>query len=206
MKNLIRPLRLTRATSFGVQTIYSISLMKPQVKMNKWQPSTLTNPTSFNFSTQEPQHKNVIKSSYEASGYYVEQILTGCLAIYSYYIESGDECIIIDPLFDTEHYNQLIKSRGKKLKGIFVSHYHADYVSGQYELQKKYGCKIYMGPNSISTDTVTSLKDKEIISLGKVTLECWHTPGHTEESSCLVVIDDTGKRDTIFTGDTLFLN
>ena len=63
-----------------------------------------------------------------------------------------------------------------------------------------------MGPGSIATQSVVPLKDKERINLGKVTLECWHTPGHTEESSCLVVIDDTGKRDTIFTGDTLFLN
>lgn len=103
-------------------------------------------------------------------------------------------------------YNSLITSRGKKLKGIFISHYHADYLSGQHELQKKYQCKIYMGPRAIPTDTVVSLKDKETISLGKVKLECWHTPGHTEESSCLVLVNSEGKRDTIFTGDTLFLN
>ena len=113
---------------------------------------------------------------------------------------------MIDPLFDTQQYIHLIESRNKKLKGIFISHYHADYVSGQHELQKKYNCKIFMGPSSISTDTVVTMKDKERISLGKVFLECWHTPGHTEESSCLVLVNDQGKRDTIFTGDTVFLN
>jgi glyoxylase-like metal-dependent hydrolase (beta-lactamase superfamily II) len=112
----------------------------------------------------------------------------------------------VDPLFDVGEYNAIIKARGKKLKGIFVSHYHADYLSGQYELQKTHQCKIYMGPKAIPTDAVVSLKDKEAISLGKVKLECWHTPGHTEESSCLVLVNADGKRDTVFTGDTLFLN
>jgi hydroxyacylglutathione hydrolase len=183
-----------------------MTIMKPKINGYQWQPSSLTTSLTYGLSQPAPQHKSVIKSSYEASGYYVEQILTGCLAIYSYYIESGDECIIIDPLFDTDHYNTLIQSRGKKLKAIFSSHYHADYVSGQYELQKKHGCKIYMGPKAHANENIVVLKDKEVIQLGKVKLECWHTPGHTEESSCLVVIDENGKRDTIFTGDTVFLN
>jgi glyoxylase-like metal-dependent hydrolase (beta-lactamase superfamily II) len=76
----------------------------------------------------------------------------------------------VDPLFDVSEYNQLIKSRGKKLKGIFISHYHADYLSGQHELQKNHQCKIYMGPKSISTDTIVTMKDKEVIKLGNVSL------------------------------------
>jgi glyoxylase-like metal-dependent hydrolase (beta-lactamase superfamily II)/rhodanese-related sulfurtransferase len=160
----------------------------------------------FPMSTQAFQHKNTIKSSYEGSGFYVEQLFTGCLAIYSYYIESGNECFLVDPLFDISEYNELIKSRGKQLKGIFISHYHADYLSGQHELQKQHKCKIFMGPKSIATDTVVTMKEKERIKLGSVELECWHTPGHTEESSCLVLINSEGKRDTIFTGDTIFLN
>ncbi len=78
------------------------------------------------------QHKNAIKSNYEGPGFYVEQLFTGCLAIYSYYIESGNECFLVDPLFDISEYNEIIKSRGKTLKGIFISHYHADYLSGQH--------------------------------------------------------------------------
>ena len=81
------------------------------------------------------------------------------MAIYSYYIESGDECLIIDPVFDTAYYNEVIKTRGKKLKGIFLSHYHADYVSGQYDLQKQHSCPIFMGPNSLETEQVKSLRD-----------------------------------------------
>lgn len=169
-------------------------------------PSSLLLKPQFSLSTKSIHHKNVIKSNYEAKGYYVEQLFTGCLAIYSYYIESGNDCFIIDPLFDTSQYVELIQARGKTLKGIFISHYHADYLSGQHELQKKYNCKIYMGPKSIASDVVVTMKDKEQIPLGKIKLECWHTPGHTEESSCLVAFDENGRRDTIFTGDTVFLN
>jgi glyoxylase-like metal-dependent hydrolase (beta-lactamase superfamily II) len=113
---------------------------------------------------------NVVKSSYEGPGFHVQQLYTGCLAIYSYYIESGNDCFLVDPLLDSQQYKDLIATRRKTLKGIFISHYHADYVSGQYELQKKYNCKIYMGPTSIPTETVVSLKDKETVNLGKVKL------------------------------------
>ena len=74
----------------------------------------------------------------------------------------------------------MIATRGKRLAGIFSSHYHADYVSGQYELAKKHKCKIFMGPKSTSSDLIVTTKDKEIIKLGKVSLQVLHTPGHTE--------------------------
>lgn len=206
MNSLLRQFKFGKTANVLLRNTSFMGMMKPMAVGRQLQSTSLTSPLRFVMSTNAPQHKNVMRSGYEGSGYYVEQMLTGCLAIYSYYIESGDDCFLIDPLFDTDQYNHLIKNRGKTLKGIFISHYHADYVSGQYELQKQHGCKIYMGPKSVSTDVVVTMKEKERISLGKVTLECWHTPGHTEESSCLVVIDDAGKRDTIFTGDTLFLN
>jgi hydroxyacylglutathione hydrolase len=90
--------------------------------------------------------------------------------------------------------------------GIFSTHYHADFVSGKYDLQKQHKCKIYMGPKAAAGEGLAILEDKATLKVGNITLECWHTPGHTEESSCLVVIDSKGKRDTVFTGDTVFLN
>ena len=160
MRTLIKPLRWNQVLNLGWKNAFRMTSMKPNLSLEPWKPQSLNGHLRYSFATDQTQHKNIVKSSYEASGYYVEQILTGCLAIYSYYIESGDECIIIDPLFDTNHYVELINSRGKKLKGIFISHYHADYVSGQYELQKKYGCKIYMGPTAIASDAVVPLKDQ----------------------------------------------
>jgi glyoxylase-like metal-dependent hydrolase (beta-lactamase superfamily II) len=89
----------------------------------------------FNSILMKPQmnfsaHKNVIKSSYNGDGFYVEQMLTGCLAIYSYYIESNGEAIIIDPQNDISSYNEILAERKAKLKGVFMTHYHADYVAG----------------------------------------------------------------------------
>ena len=170
MRKLIRPFRLTHGANLLSRNAFALTFVKPRIDGYHLKPSSLTTPLVYGLSQPAPQHKSVIKSSYEGSGYYVEQILTGCLAIYSYYIESGDECIIIDPLFDVDHYNTLIKSRGKKLKAIFSSHYHADYVSGQYDLQKRHGCKIYMGPNARANENITVLKDKEVIQLGNVKL------------------------------------
>ena len=157
-------------------------------------------------SSQYTNHQNQFKSTYDGNGFRLQQIFTGCLAIYSYYIESGDDCFIIDPLFDIKEYLDLISQRGKTLKGIFLTHYHADYVSGQHALIKKLGGQIFMGPNSVASDTVHSMKDGEVIKLGNITLECLHTPGHTEESSCLILNDAAGKKDAAFTGDTVFLN
>ena len=114
-------------------------------------------------SSRALHHKNIIKSHYNGKGFYVEQLFNGCLAIYSYYIESGQDCFLVDPLFDVAQYVEIMKSRGKKLKGIFISHYHADYLSGQYQLAKTFKCKIYMGPQSVGADNVVNMHDKEQI-------------------------------------------
>lgn len=131
---------------------------------------SLTYKNQFLMSSQYQHHKNLFKSTYEGNGFHLEQIFTGCLAIYSYYIESGDDCFLIDPLSDIQEYTEIIAERKKNLKGIFITHYHADYVSGQNELQKKFGGKIYMGPNSISSETLHTMTDGEKIKLGNVTL------------------------------------
>lgn len=206
MQGLKKSLKFAFSARLLFRSTLSMSMVKPTAFNYKWQSPSLTTPLRWSMSTHEFHHKNAIKSSYDGPGYYVEQMLYGCLAIYSYYIESGDDCFLVDPLLDTTQYNELITSRGKKLKGIFSTHYHADYVSGMYDLQKQHGCKIYMGPKATPGEGLVVLKDKETIKLGNVTLECWHTPGHTEESSCLVVVGNNGKRDTLFSGDTVFLN
>ena len=108
MNSLVRTFRLARPVNLLARNMATLSLVKPMIASHSWQPTSLTTPLHHYMSTHAPQHKNAIKSSYQASGFYVEQILTGCLAIYSYYIESGDECIIIDPVFDTREYTDLI--------------------------------------------------------------------------------------------------
>lgn len=135
----------------------------------------------------------------------IEQIYTGCLAQGAYYIESDGECAIIDPLRETSPYVTRANKSGAKIKYIFETHFHADFVSGHLELSKISGAKIVYGPNADCHFDCISAKDGEEFSIGKLKLKVLHTPGHTPESSTYLLFDENGKEHCIFTGDTLFI-
>ncbi len=135
----------------------------------------------------------------------VEQIYTGCLAEAAYYIESEGEAVIIDPLRETRPYLEKLRETGAKLKYIFETHFHADFVSGHVDLAQKTGATIVYGPNAEPSYEVHKARDGEEITLGKVKFKVLHTPGHTMESTTYLLRDETGKDYAIFTGDTLFL-
>lgn len=135
----------------------------------------------------------------------VQQIYTGCLAEAAYYIESKGEAVIIDPLRETKPYMDKLAQRGAKLKYIFETHFHADFVSGHVDLAQKTGAKIVYGPNANPDFEVLSAKDQEEIKVGDVTFIVLHTPGHTMESTTYLLRDENGKDYAIFSGDTLFL-
>lgn len=136
---------------------------------------------------------------------YVEQLYTGCLAEAAYYIESNGEAAIIDPLRESEPYIKLADSRGATIKYIFETHFHADFVSGHIDLAKKTGAKIVFGPTAKPNYDAYVAADEEILPLGDVKIKVLHTPGHTMESSTFLLIDEKGKNNSIFTGDTLFI-
>ena len=135
----------------------------------------------------------------------LEQIYTGCLAEAAYYIESEGEVAIIDPLRETNPYLKKATEEGAKIKYIFETHFHADFVSGHVDLAKKTGAKIVFGPTAKTTYDIHEAKDQEEFKLGKVTIRALHTPGHTLESTTYLLIDENGKNHAIFTGDTLFI-
>lgn len=136
---------------------------------------------------------------------YIEQLYTGCLAEAAYYIESDGEAAIIDPLRETEPYIELAKKRNAKIKYVFETHFHADFVSGHVDLARKTNSSIVFGPTAkTGYDTIVA-KDEEVFSIGKIKLKVLHTPGHTLESSCFLLIDENGKNHAVFTGDTLFV-
>jgi hydroxyacylglutathione hydrolase len=111
-----------------------IKLVPKQVPILSMAPMSSIQPLTFKFNYNvcqvKSQSQNLFKSSYEGEGFYVEQMLVGCLAIYSYYVESNGEAFIIDPQNDISKYNEIMKDRKAKLKGVFLTHYHADYVAG----------------------------------------------------------------------------
>ena len=135
----------------------------------------------------------------------VEQIYTGCLAQGAYYIESKGEVAIIDPLRETEPYITRAKKSGAKIKYIFETHFHADFVSGHIDLAKKTGATIVYGPNAATSYDKYQAKDQEEFTLGDVTIKVIHTPGHTLESCCYLLKDEHDKNYALFTGDTLFI-
>lgn len=135
----------------------------------------------------------------------VEQIYTGCLAQGAYYIVSNGEAAIIDPLRETKPYTDRLEKDGVKLKYIFETHFHADFVSGHLDLSKKTGATIVYGPNAAPEFEALIAQDEQVFELGQVKIKVLHTPGHTMESSTYLLIDEHGKDYAIFSGDTLFL-
>ncbi|PCI32791.1 MAG: MBL fold metallo-hydrolase [Flavobacteriaceae bacterium] len=135
----------------------------------------------------------------------VEQLFTGCLAEMAYYIESNGEVAIIDPLRETDPYIEMAKADGATIKYIFLTHFHADFVSGQVDLAKKTGATIVFGPTAEANYEIHNATDGEQFKLGNIILELLHTPGHTMESISLVLKDESGNKPYIFTGDCLFI-
>ena len=135
----------------------------------------------------------------------IEQIYTGCLAQGAYYIESEGEAAIIDPLREIAPYVEKLKADGAKLKYIFETHFHADFVSGHVDLAKETGATIVYGPTAETTYDIHVAADGEEMKIGKVTMKILHTPGHTMESASFLLRDENGKDHAIFSGDTLFL-
>lgn len=136
----------------------------------------------------------------------IEQIYTGCLAQGAYYIESNGEAAIIDPLREVNPYIEMAEKRGAKIKYIFETHFHADFVSGHVDLAKKTDAVIVYGPTQMQMGFKAYVgQDGEVFNIGNAKITLLHTPGHTMESSCFLLTDENGKQTALFTGDTLFI-
>ncbi|MFB0960043.1 MAG: MBL fold metallo-hydrolase [Flavobacteriales bacterium] len=135
----------------------------------------------------------------------IQQIYTGCLAQGAYYIESEGEVAIIDPLREVQPYIEMAEEKRAKIKYIFETHFHADFVSGHVTLSEKTGASIIYGPNANPSFKATIATDGQEFKLGNLTIIALHTPGHTMESTTYLLRDAEGKDTAIFSGDTLFL-
>lgn len=135
----------------------------------------------------------------------IEQIYTGCLAQGAYYIESEGEAVVIDPLREVQPYLDKAAGDGAKIKYIFETHFHADFVSGHLDLAKESGATIVYGPTAKPAFEAHVAADGEELKVGKISFTVLHTPGHTMESTCYLLKDEQGKPAGLFTGDTLFI-
>lgn len=136
---------------------------------------------------------------------FIKQLYTGCLSEAAYFIESNGEAAVVDPLRDIDAYIQLAKDHNATIKYIFETHFHADFVSGHLDLAKATGATIVYGPATETAFPVHVAKDGEVFSVGKLSIETLHTPGHTLESACYLLKDEEGNNHCVFTGDTLFV-
>lgn len=135
----------------------------------------------------------------------IEQIYTGCLAQGAYYIESEGEAVIVDPLREVDQYVEKAEKNGAAIKYIFETHFHADFVSGHIDLANKTGASIVYGPNAEPAFPAIIAKQGQVFRVGSISFEVLHTPGHTMESSCFLLKDESGKSVALFSGDTLFI-
>lgn len=135
----------------------------------------------------------------------IEQIYTGCIAQAAYYLESEGEVAIFDPLREVQPYIDKATKNNAKIKYIFETHFHADFVSGHIDLAKKTGAQIIYGPTAKPNFDAVVAEDNQEFKVGKYTIKTIHTPGHTMESTCFLLIDENGIEHGIITGDTLFI-
>lgn len=135
----------------------------------------------------------------------IEQIYTGCLAQGAYYITSGNEAVIIDPLREIQPYIDRARKDSVTIKYVFETHFHADFVSGHLDIAKATGATIVYGPTAQPSFDAYVAKDGELFIVGDIAFKVLHTPGHTMESCCYLLKDETGKDVALFSGDTLFL-
>lgn len=135
----------------------------------------------------------------------VEQIYTGCLAQGAYYIESNGEAAVVDPLREVQPYIDRAEKDGAKIKYVFETHFHADFVSGHIDLAQKTGADIVYGPTAQPNFDAIVAADDQVFKVGNISIKVLHTPGHTMESSCFLLTDENGKDVGLFSGDTLFI-
>jgi hydroxyacylglutathione hydrolase len=138
---------------------------------------------------------------------YFEQFYLGCLAHASYLLAAEGEAVVVDPQRDVELYLKAAEDHGCKIRHIFETHLHADFVSGHKELAARTGAKIYMGAQAGATFAHVPVGDGFELRFGKASIRVLETPGHTSESICLVVTDGEKSKApwAVLTGDTLFI-
>ena len=135
----------------------------------------------------------------------LEQIYTGCIAHAAYYLENNGEAAIFDPLREVQPYIERAKKDNAKIKYVFETHFHADFVSGHLDLVKNAGAEIVFGPTAKPGYKAITAEDGQVFKVGNYSVKVIHTPGHTMESTTYLLIDENGKEHGIISGDTLFI-
>jgi hydroxyacylglutathione hydrolase len=151
--------------------------------------------------------KQTLVKSYVFEGVKIHQYNLAVLSHYSYFVVSGSDALVVDPARDIQSYLDIAKKEGWTIKGVFLTHSHADFVAGHSELAKAAGCPVFQNKESGAHYAITALSDQQTLPWGEATLQFLATPGHTPDGMCALVFDKANKTTpcAVLTGDTLFV-
>lgn len=149
----------------------------------------------------------VLVDTYAYPDFKVLQFNLAVLSHYSYLLCSGTECLVVDPGRDVFTYLEYAQKEGVTIKGVLLTHSHADFVAGHMELVKAAGCPVYASALGNQEYPHKPLSEGAEVSIGSVTVKAVETPGHTPDGLTAYVYNATGDTDptVLFTGDTLFV-
>lgn len=141
---------------------------------------------------------------------FLKQYYLGCLAHASYLIadEASASAVVVDPQRDVQQYLVDAEQMGVRIRYVFLTHFHADFLAGHLELRDRCGAEIRLGARAEAEYGFVPMKDGDVLELGGVRLQILETPGHTIESISILVFDlekDRTQPYAVLTGDTLFI-
>ena len=145
-----------------------------------------------------------IVQTYEQPGFTVRQFQLAVLSHYAYLLSSGKEALVIDPGRDINALLAAAKQEGLTIRGVYLTHSHADFVAGHLELAKAVNCPVYVNEMTKAAFPHEPLRAGSAIKVGEAEVRILLTPGHTPDGTCGLVWSQ-GKPRLMFTGDTLFV-
>lgn len=141
---------------------------------------------------------------------FLKQYYLGCLAHASYLIadEASASAVVVDPQRDIQQYLDEAERLGVKIRHVFLTHFHADFLAGHLELRDRCGAEIRLGAQAKAEYKFVGMKDGDTLEFPGLWLQVLETPGHTIESISILVFDlekNPEKPYAVLTGDTLFI-
>ena len=148
-----------------------------------------------------------IVDTYSFPGFKVIQFSLPVLSVYTYLLISDGEALLVDPVRDISFYLETAKKESAKIKGIYLTHSHADFIAGHTETKKALNVPIYQSHKSGAKYSIKAVDEKSSVKIGSATLKFMDTPGHTPDGQCCAVFskEDPDTPKLLFTGDVLFV-
>lgn len=199
MKGLPGRNRHFLATAVAVLFLLNVGLWA-----NRTQAAGIRDSESATHGAEDAFHQ--IVDTYKFPGFEIVQLNLPVLSHFSYLLISGKEALVVDPDRDIDAYLDHAKQHGLSIKGVFLTHSHADFVAGHLEFVRALQVPVYQNGASGAKYKIEPLQEGSTFTVGTATVKVMVTPGHTPDGMCgLVFAEGDAQPKAIFTGDTLFV-